>query len=97
MFRATFIIARRIVRHPATWMLAWTYRDVLALWARSLAGELRETRAFDADRVQRLAAGLWSATRGTDFAVRPLLTEIRLVDTDPSFDATVGEPLAVPV
>lgn len=41
--------------------LAWTHREIVALWARSLAAELRR-RPFDPKRVQTLMRTLWKVT-----------------------------------
>lgn len=80
MIRAMFTAVRRILRRPAFWFLVWSYRDVIALWGRSLLAEVRRPGPFDSDRVKALANGLWTATKESRFVVPTPLHDMRVAD-----------------
>ena len=80
MIRAMFTAGRKFLRRPSFWLLAWTYRDVLALWGRSLAAEARRPGRFDGERIGTLVKGLWETTKQSRFAVQVPLHDIRVAD-----------------
>lgn len=80
MIRAMFTAARRVLRRPAFWFLVWSYRDLIALWARSLAAEARRPGRFDPDRFKALVGGLWSTTMASRFVVPTRLHDLRVAD-----------------
>jgi hypothetical protein len=80
MFRASFIAFRRVLRRPATWLLVWSSRHVLALWGRSILNELRRPARFDRDRFMALLKGLWSETAATGFTAKPATRMVTILD-----------------
>jgi hypothetical protein len=71
MFRFTHRLTRRLIRpisRPAAIYLAWTHRYTVALWWRSLVGEVKDQIGNG-----RLVLGRW----------KKLLTSLWRVSTDP--------------
>lgn len=101
MIRIFLTTVRQVLRRPAFWLLVWAYRHVGALWARSIADELRRPGRFDGERFRFLIRSLWLATTNTGFAVQPPAHKLSVVDavhngakswTVASFDLLIDEP-----
>ena len=77
------------VRRPAWWLLAWTQRHTLALWARSISAEVKGAEPTDLGRVRRLATALYKVSADSRLTNAAGLRSLTLVgdevvaETDP--------------
>lgn len=67
-------------RRSAWLLLAWTQRHSLALWWRSLRGELRNGRPIDRTRVRRLGVALYRVAADPRLSNAAELQQLSLVD-----------------
>jgi hypothetical protein len=70
----------RPFRRSAWLLLAWTQRHSLALWWRSLRGELRHGRPIDRTRVRRLAVALFHVAADPRLSNAAELKQLSVVD-----------------
>jgi hypothetical protein len=92
MIRASLIALRRFVRRPAFWLLVWANRKVIALWARSMAEEVRRPGGTNAERMKALFKGLWSETvTASGFTSQPASKIVTILD-----DGTPGPVASTP-
>jgi len=86
----------RVLRRPMMWLLVFTYRDVIALWGRSLGRELRRSGGSDGTRLGELMRRLWGATQATGFAVRPVADDGPIVVATHEVVSVVEVPTQAP-
>ena len=67
------------VRQPAFWLLAWSQRHTLSLWARSIRAEVKGPERTDAGRVRRLATALYKVSSDARLTNAPGLRSLSLV------------------
>jgi hypothetical protein len=68
------------IRRSAWLLLAWTQRHSLALWWRSMRGEMRHGRPIDRTRVRRLAVALFRVSRDPRLSNAAELKQLTLAD-----------------
>jgi hypothetical protein len=79
-FRGVHVPLLRPFRRSAWLLLAWTQRHSVALWWRSLQGELRRGRPIDRTRVRRLAVALFRVASDPRLSNAAELKQLSLMD-----------------
>ena len=77
----------RLLARPVVLALLWGRRHTLALWARSVAGEVRRTGGTDVHRLGSLLRALLKVTRDARLANAPELRRLSLRDDVIEVDA----------